>query len=1190
MRWVDLKPPGVASNPMDEEPPRARDKRQMRETHQHIQTASGSQLRVERRLTDDHLEVSLELEGGNDCVLHWALARSEAGSWRSPPRELWPEGTRPHGKQAVQTPFAGGNGSGKVLIRLHRDTTDRVIPFALFFRSEGRWDNNGGRDYHIDLGEPVAPAIPVEEVLRRGLSPEDTVREEAYEIGGEGRLAVAVERKEGVWRVTWVSDLGLPLCLHWGVAQTRAREWLPPPAGLWPQNTALFEGKAARSPFVPGPEHTARVCVEVDAGEAPIGIPFVLWAPASGAWLKNRGRDFFVPLRSPGEAAAGLGSEAAERAAEEIIERETGHHSWTLMHRFDLCHDLLDSLGDDPDGLALLYVWLRFSALRQLDWQRNYNTKPRELAHAQDRLTGRLAGLYADRPRSREWVRMMLVNLGRGCEGQRIRDEILEIMHRHRIKEVTGHFLEEWHQKLHNNTTPDDIVICEAYLAFLHADGDRDAFYRTLEAGGVTRARLEAYERPIRSEPDFVPHLKDALSHDFESFLRTLKALHSGVDLDTAIQAAWGHLNGDASEQVRAMRAGLDDSGLSTAEQAGRAVRTRRALRGLLEARSHVRELLYLDLSVEAALRGVVERSAKQDLRAEELGDLVGWLLEGTCLSHPDEELEQCRRDWEAAGSGAGDERTGALRGAAVLDRIERAVAAFGERLHRILQPRAEYLGKAFGAEEWTVELFAEEVVRGTLAFPLALITRRLLPAVRLAAGQGRWHRVSGGRGRGFVERVRVLAEVQAKRYGRPTVLVAETVTGGEEIPEGVTGIVTPSQVDALSHLAIRARNAGVLFAVCDDPGELDRIASHEGAEVELSVEASGEAVLREPEGEVAPEKTAARRAVVPRLRIREGALAVGPEDFGPETVGAKTLCLARLAGVLPAWARTPRSVAVPFGAFERVLDDPPNRGKRDEIRERLGRLDEDRLAEGLEGLRGLIRSLEPHEELLAGLRALMDREGLPHPGDEAPVWDRITRVWASMWNERAYVSRRANGIPHDAVHMAVLVQQVVEADHAFVLHTVDPLTGDPGRILAQVVPGLGETLVSNEPGSPLTAACPKGPGEPGIVAFPSKSTGLYGGGLIFRSDSSGEDLAGYAGAGLHDSYLLDPPRRVRIDYSRERLGADEPFTRDLLRTLADLGKFVEQAMGAPQDIEGAVAGGDVYVVQSRPQVGLTDA
>ena len=49
-----------------------------------------------------------------------------------------------------------------------------------------------------------------------------------------------------------------------------------------------------------------------------------------------------------------------------------------------------------------------------------------------------------------------------GGNGQRIRDQILEIIHRHHLGEKAGTFIEDWHQKLHNNTTPDDIVICEA--------------------------------------------------------------------------------------------------------------------------------------------------------------------------------------------------------------------------------------------------------------------------------------------------------------------------------------------------------------------------------------------------------------------------------------------------------------------------------------------------------------------------------------------------------------------------------------------------------------------------------------------------------------------------------------------------------------------------------------------------------
>jgi hypothetical protein len=43
------------------------------------------------------------------------------------------------------------------------------------------------------------------------------------------------------------------------------------------------------------------------------------------------------------------------------------------------------------------------------------------------------------------------------------------------VNHPQGHdepFLEQWHQKLHQNTTPEDVTICEAYLAYLHS-GER---------------------------------------------------------------------------------------------------------------------------------------------------------------------------------------------------------------------------------------------------------------------------------------------------------------------------------------------------------------------------------------------------------------------------------------------------------------------------------------------------------------------------------------------------------------------------------------------------------------------------------------------------------------------------------------------------------------------------------------------
>jgi alpha-glucan,water dikinase len=108
-------------------------------------------------------------------------------------------------------------------------------------------------------------------------------------------------------------------------------------------------------------------------------------------------------------------------------------------------------------------------------------------------------------------------------------------------------------------------------------------------------------------------------------------------------------------------------------------------------------------------------------------------------------------------------------------------------------------------------------------------------------------------------------------------------------------------------------------------------------------------------------------------------------------------------------------------------------------------------------------------------------------------------------------------------------------------------------------------------------------------MAFPSKSIALFGSGLIFRSDSNGEDLAGYAGAGLYDSIMLEPSVKVSLDYTRELLVWNEDFQKDFLVTVANIGTVIEKAMGSPQDIEGAYSKGQYYVVQTRPQVGINE-
>ncbi len=1130
-------------------------------------------LLVEIRRAGDVVETTFRFEGRERCLLHWGLSRHDRAPWEVPPRESWPEGSRPAGEGALQTPFREGDRGGVVTIRLDRAAVQPLLNFVLFFPDEGRWDNNRGRNYRVRL--PVdrgpSPAEALEEETRDG----ETLFREGYPVAGR-RLEVALTKREGRCRIVMTTDLAGPLLLHWGVAAER-EEWLPPPPSLLPEGTALVEG-AAETPFTSrnGLNH---LVLEFGEQAAPQGVTFVIKQPASGTWIKKGGRNFYIPVTAPKKPAL-------TSLAEEIIRAETGDHSWTLMHRFNLCHDLAGQVEKDPDGLALLFTWLRFSALRQLDWQRRYNTKPRELAHAQDRLTLRLAGIFIREPSSREVVRLMLTTLGRGGEGQRIRDEILHIMHRHHIKEVAGHFLEEWHQKLHNNATADDIVICEAYLNFLKSDGDLDLFYRTLEAGGVTRERLEGFERPIKTPPDFVPHLKDALIGDFEEYLKLLKSVHSGTDLESAVTAARGLLDAETEELLGFILHHGHDDETPLPGIVEKTTRVRRTINARLrdeERETTVRDLLYLDLALEEFLRIRVEQGMDRRTAERDLVELAGLLIENMGFSHDNREIPLILREWTRLKETSPFTRDRALHARAVIERVERIIGAFTDHYHRLLQPKAELLGKAFGAAPWTITLFSEEVVRGRPAFALSLLLRHLSPLLRRKAGVADWQVISRGEGIGRVEVVEDLGLLEEERLDGPAVIIADRIRGDEEPPEGTTAVITRDTVDLVSHVAVRARNSGILFAVCHDRRRFEDLKRLKGRFLNFTVSASGDVVFEEARRESVAALPRAALAfkkiplppftsyVIPAAAFREG------------LVGGKSNNLVRLRERLPGWIHVPRSVAIPFGVFEEVLAMDRNREIKSEYERLTSGLD-GRRREILAGIRRILLDLAPPDELPSALRRVMEEEGLPWPDDWDETWMCIKRVWASKWNERAYLSRKARGIADDDLFMAVLIQEVVEGEYSFVIHTVNPLTADGTELYAEVVPGLGETLVGNYPGRALGFTCGKETLRPRLLSYPSKSTALFGRGLIFRSDSNGEDLAGYAGAGLYDSVILGSTEEVVMDYSDEPLLWDEGFRMEILTLIARVGVVTEEAAGAPQDIEGSYVAGRCYMVQTRPQ------
>jgi len=1055
-----------------------------------------------------------------------------------------------------------------------------------------------GRNYRIDLPkkEKIKSSLPA--LRHREIIPGDISYKHTHHLGDGAQLSVIASKEKGHHHVIWLTNLPGPLILHWGTAIHFRQEWVAPAPAFLPQGSEIVENKAAQTPFTDKGAYR-KIHLIIPEKKVPLGIPFVVKQSDTKRWLNDNGRNFYVPLTVPQEYDSLLGNRVLADLADTIIDREMGNHGWTLMHRFNLCYDLLDRIGDSRQGWALIFVWLRFSAIRQLDWQRNYNTQPRELAHALDRLSQKLARSYIEIQQSREFARLTLTTVGRGGEGQRVRDEILHIMHRHHIKEMAGHFMEEWHQKLHNNTTPDDVVICEAYLDFLRYDGDLNRFYETLKQGGVSKERLKSYDRPIRSDPDFIPHLKDALLHDFGQFLNILKGVHTGTDLYAATQAAAPMMDHDLRQIVEELRTGSRE-GIPLVGLVEKCTEARRRLGERIEKGDRaMRELLFLDLALEDFLRVVIEQHLHVLKETKDLLPLIGPVMENLLFSHRNNELSLSFDHWKTLAVTPSLDREWALEAKALFDRTTRVLVDMIDGYHHALQQKAELLGSAFKAAPWSISLFSEEVVRGRPVFVLSALLKKIDPLLRRKAELGDWQVVSSGRATGRVKQVPTLGTVLNKTFTEPTIIITPEVSGEEELPEQIKGVITSDTVDIVSHVAIRARNAPIVFATCYDSDTVSQLESLAGTWVEIESNAQGHVVYKKgnpPKMSSEPSRNlGTKTGTVSLTRPVFTAYTLPSAAFNVENVGAKSNNLNKLTGRLPAWIAFPDSVALPFGVFEKTLSSTANQGLEKEYAALVGEIDKkppQARAIFLEKIRQNVLALTAPGTLRQAVEDLAETASLPWPSGSKSGWESawmcIKKVWASKWNERAYLSRRTVGIPHEDLFMAVLIQQVVEADYAFVIHTVNPVSGAKNEIFAEIVSGLGETLVGNYPGRAFSFSCDKNrAANPRIHSFPSKSFGLFGKGLIFRSDSNGEDLSQYAGAGLYDSVTIHPPRRVLLDYAQDRLVQDGAFRTELLTKIAEIGYEVEKALEVPQDIEGAYSGGKYYVVQTRPQVGL---
>lgn len=199
------------------------------------------------------------------------------------------------------------------------------------------------------------------------------------------------------------------------------------------------------------------------------------------------------------------------------------------------------------------------------------------------------------------------------------------------------------------------------------------------------------------------------------------------------------------------------------------------------------------------------------------------------------------------------------------------------------------------------------------------------------------------------------------------------------------------------------------------------------------------------------------------------------------------------------------------------------------------------------------VRSSATAEDLPEASFAGQQATFLNIDGEEAIV-EAVQKCFASLFEARAIYYRIANKFNHMKVGLAVPVQLMVQSERSGIMFTVDPVSGDTNRIMIEAGYGLGEAIVS-------------GSVTPDVYIF-DKTTEK-----IVSKEVNSQDW----------KIVRDPrggDKHVSVPIADRK---DQKMSDSEIIELAKLGKKIEQHYNAPQDTEFAIAGGKIYMVQSRP-------
>ena len=236
--------------------------------------------------------------------------------------------------------------------------------------------------------------------------------------------------------------------------------------------------------------------------------------------------------------------------------------------------------------------------------------------------------------------------------------------------------------------------------------------------------------------------------------------------------------------------------------------------------------------------------------------------------------------------------------------------------------------------------------------------------------------------------------------------------------------------------------------------------------------------------------------------------------------------------------------------------DIPINGELRAAILERYRAMGADRAPSSGErhDVRVAVRSSATAEDL-AGASFAGQQETILNVTGADNLLDAVLRCWSSLYTSQAIFYRHQRGFDGTQVSMAVVVQQMVDAEKSGVIFTVDPVTRNRFNMVVEAVWGLGEGIVSGA-FTPDHYKLDRETYEV-LYKFVPRKPFMY--------------TRGSGGHGVVKSEV--PSDRVSA-----RVLADAE-----LRELVDLGNSIEEHFGCPQDIEWGIEGGRIYLLQSRP-------